>query len=150
MTPKTSFVGAAAILIALGGSTGAAERKPDALEIRLSATVLPAESDVIVRARVVPDVRSRELTIEWTADDLSGGLHTISLDGDAAAVTHHYTLKRLSPGQYVVTAILRLDDGKEIRRASNLTVSGMGGPEGPGAAGPGGSVAGGVRPAGQR
>lgn len=150
MTPNTSFVGLAAILVALGGSVGVAEKKPDALTIKLSATVSPAKSDVMVRARVEPNVRSRELTIEWVAEDLSGGLHAISLDGEDAAATHHYTLKRLSPGQYVVTATLRLNDGKEIRRASHLTVVGIGGPEGLGTIGSGGSAAGRLRPAGQR
>lgn len=130
MTSPRSVVGCAAALVALFGSVAAAqkaEKRPDALTIRLSASVATAESDVIVQTRVEPDDRSRALTIEWVSDDLSGGLHSFSLDGASAAATHRYVLKRLSAGHYVVTAALRLNDGSEIRRKSNLIVVGRNG-----------------------
>ena len=116
----------AAIVVALGATVGAADDKPDALTMTLSAHVSPAQSDVIVRARVERDVRSRELTIVWVSDDLSGGLHAIPLEGARAPVAHQYALKRLDPGQYVVTTILRLSDGDEVRRTSRLVVTGHG------------------------
>ena len=119
MTPNSYLVACAAIL-ALGGTGAAAEKKPNPLTMKLSAQVAVAKKDVIVRARVEPDARSRELIIEWVADDLSGGSHTISLDGARAAATHQYPLKHLAPGQYVVTATLRLMDGTHIKRESTL------------------------------
>jgi hypothetical protein len=112
-----------------GSAAAAANKKPDRLDMRVSHHIATAESDVVVRMRVEPDARSRELTVEWIADDLSGGSHAITLDGARAAATHQYSIKRMSPGHYTVTAILRLDDGREIRRSSNVTVLGAGGPD---------------------
>jgi hypothetical protein len=114
------------------GSTAAAEDKekakdkPKSLTMSLSASVSVARNEVTVRARVEPDARSRELIIEWVADDLSGGSHAISLEGSRAAPSHRYTLKHLTPGQYVVAAILRRNDGTETRTQSNLWVVGVG------------------------
>jgi hypothetical protein len=127
----------------------AAEKKPEPLTIALSARLSSAKSDVIVRARVEPDARSRELTIEWVADDLSGGSHAIAMDGARAAVTHQYALKGLAPGAYQVTAILRFNDNSEVRRASTLMVYGAGGPDAVGASDAAGSAARRVRPASQ-
>jgi hypothetical protein len=113
-----------AALFAFDGTAGAAEKKPEPLTVNLSARISTIGSDVIVRARVEPDARSRELTIEWVADDLSGGSHAISMAGERAARTHHYPLKGMAPGQYQVTAILRFNDGSEIRRSSTLMIVG--------------------------
>jgi hypothetical protein len=121
-----------AIFVTLCGAVGAAEKKPQSLTLTLSANVSGVRNDVIVRARVEPDARSRELLIEWVADDLSGGSHFISLEGARAATAHRYTLKHLSPGQYVVRATLKLNDGTETRRESKLWVVGIGDPTGPG------------------
>jgi len=126
MTPRSAMVACTALLLTLCGTVGAAEKKPQPLTLTLSANVSVVRNDVIVRARVEPDARSRELLIEWVADDLSGGSHAISLEGERAATAHRYTLKHLSPGQYVVTAILKLNDGTETRRESNLWVVGVG------------------------
>lgn len=147
MTSSGYLVGGAVILSLLGGAVVAAEEKPNPLTVTLSAQMAAVGREVVVRARVEPDARSRELTIEWVADDLSGGSHFISLNGARAAATHRYALKHLSPGKYEVTAILRLSDGTEIRRRSNLLIVGIGGPEGIGAAQ--GRTTGSVRPASQ-
>jgi len=152
MTPNSSLVACAAMLAVLGGTAGAAEKaekKPEALEMTLSASVLPAKSYVTVRARIQPDARSRELTIEWVGDDLSGGSHLVSLDGARAPTAHRYTLKHLSPGQYVVTAVLRLNDGTIVRRRANLSVLGVG-ETGPFGAGETQGLAGRSRPAWER
>jgi hypothetical protein len=93
--------------------------------MRLSARAAPARTDVIVQARVEPDERSRELVIEWIADDLSGGSHAIMLDGARAAVIHQYPIKDMGAGEYVVTATLRLMDGTEIQRRSTVRVIGL-------------------------
>lgn len=146
MTPH-SFLGILAITLALPAALAAEERAPDRLAIKMSAYMLAAKSDLVVRARVPPDPRNRELTIEWVADDLSGGSHAITLDGARARATHEYAIKRMPPGSYVVTAILRLSDGTQIRRASNLTVVGAGGGEPVGGPGVRGAFGGGVRPA---
>jgi len=144
MTHKTLLTVCAALLLASGTTVGASDEQPEALELTLSASFVSAKKDVVVRTRVEPDARSRELTIEWVADDLSGGSHAISLDGDAARPTYHYRLRRLSPGNYVVTAVLLLNDGSEVRRTSKLSVIGADGPDSVGA----GRVMGGMgRPA---
>ena len=114
----------ASILTLFAGPVAA---KRDALTVRLSAATSPSRADVIVHARVEPDERSRELVIEWVAGDLSGGSHLITLDGARAAVIHQYPIKDMGPGEYVVTAILRLMDGTEIRRRSSVTVVGLDG-----------------------
>src|SRR5687767_2523284 len=88
-----------AVLAVVGTTIGTAETKADPLTMKLSAYMAPARAEVTVRARVEPDARSRELVIEWVADDLSGGSHTISLDGARAAAVHHYPLKYMAPGQ---------------------------------------------------
>jgi len=126
------FIGAAALVLS-GATVSASDdkkgKKPEPLTITMSANFTGVKSDVIVRMRVEPDPRSRELTVEWIADDLSGGSHLISLQGDRAAATHHYPLRRLAPGNYIVAAILRRSDGTIVRRESFVSVVGAGGPE---------------------
>jgi hypothetical protein len=131
ITPQLVMAAFTAIFVTFCATVGAAEKKPQALTLTLSANVSVVRNDVIVRARVEPDARSRELLIEWVADDLSGGSHAVSLEGARAATAHRYTLKHLSPGLYVVTAILKLNDGTETRRESNLLVVGIGETIGP-------------------
>ena len=151
MTPQPALVVYTAIFVAIYGAVVAAEKdKPKSLTMTLSANVSVVRSDVTVRARVEPDVRSRELVIEWVSDDLSGGSHAISLEGSRAAPAHRYTLKHLTPGQYTVTAILRRNDGTEMRTESNLWVVGVGETVGGGVGNPiQGSAAGWMRPATQ-
>ena len=117
-----------ALITGYTSPTGAAERelKGKPLTMSLSHNVSVARSDVTVKARVEPDARSRELIIEWVADDLSGGSHTVMLEGDRAARSHRYTLKHLAPGAYSVTALLRRNDGTETRTTSTLVVVGAG------------------------
>ena len=114
-------------LVSAAGSTLQAAGKIDPLTIKAPAFLGGGGGDLMVRMRVEPDARSRELTIEWVGEDLSGGSHAITLNGDKAAVTHQFAIKRLGPGQHEVTAILRLSDGKEIRRATTVTIVGVGG-----------------------
>jgi len=149
MTRHSSLAVCTALLAVLGSTVGAAEKQPEALTVKLSARISPAAADVIVRARVEPDARSRELTIEWIADDLSGGSHAIAMNGARAAVTHQYALKGMAPGEYQVRAILRFNDGSEIRRATTLMVVGANGPGGFDAGASQGSAGGRVRPATQ-
>ena len=139
------------IAIALLGSVAVdAAEKAEPLAISMSHYIATAESDVIVRMRVAPDSRSRELIVDWVSDDLSGGSHMITLEGDRAATSHRYALKRMAPGSYVVTAILRRNDGSEVKRVANVSVFGVGGAEAiDGGAGQQ-STRGGLRPAGRR
>ena len=128
LTPRPALVVCTAIVASLCGTVSGAEedKTPTPLTLTLSAYVAVVQNNVTVRARVEPDTRSRELVIEWVADDLSGGSHAVSLEGARAAPSHRYTLKHLAPGQYVVTAIVRRNDGTETRSASNLRVVGIG------------------------
>jgi hypothetical protein len=126
---KPSLLLVVGVLVAgFTSQAGATEReeKVKALTMSLSHNVSAARSDVTVKARVEPDARSRELVIEWIADDLSGGSHTVMLEGDRAARSHRYTLKHLTPGAYSVTAVLRRNDGTESRSTSSLLVVGIG------------------------
>jgi len=123
---RHSFISFGVIALALIGTTASAEKKAEPLAIKLSSSFAPAETDVQVRMRVEPDSRARQLVLEWVSDDLSGGSHVVNLEGDRAAASHSYAIKRMSEGQYRVTAILRLNDGTEIRRAAEVTVVGMG------------------------
>jgi hypothetical protein len=147
----SSFVLAAAAAALIGAAPArAAEKKVEPLALTMSHYMATAESDVIARMRVPPDERSRELVVEWVADDLSGGSHTITLDGARAAASHQYAIKRLMPGAYVVTAILRRNDGSEVKRAANVSVFGVNG-AGPLTDGAGEQpTRGGWRPAGRR
>jgi hypothetical protein len=126
MKPRSALMACYAIVVTVCGTAQAAEKAPTPLSMTLSANVSVVRNDVIVRARVEPDARSRELVIEWVADDLSGGSHAIALEGARAARSHRFPLKHLSPGQYVVTATLRLNDGTVTRKESNLWVVGVG------------------------
>ena len=129
MTRHSFLAVLTAAVAVLGTTASAAEKKPEPLAIRMSASMAAKDSDVIVRMRVEPDARSRELTVEWVADDLSGGSHAITLEGERAAATHQYAIKRMSVGSYVVTAILRYSDGTEVRRWSTVNVIGIGSPD---------------------
>ena len=149
MTRHSSLAVCTAVLVVFASTARAAEKKPEPLTMKLSAHISSAKSDVIVRARVEPDARSRELTIEWIADDLSGGSHAIAMDGARAAVTHQYSLKSMAPGEYQVIAILRFNDGSEVRRSSTLMVFGVNGPDVAGSGAAQGSAGGRVRPASQ-
>jgi hypothetical protein len=120
----------AATLTAIGGTAEAAG-KTDPLTLKTPAFIGATGGDVMVKMRVEPDPRSRELTLEWVGEDLSGGSHAITLNGALAAATHQFALKRLSPGTHVVTAILRRSDGTEVRREATVTVVGEGGTESP-------------------
>ncbi|NOT26525.1 MAG: hypothetical protein HOP16_10535 [Acidobacteria bacterium] len=125
---RSSLLLTGALLAGFTSQAGATEReqKVKALTMSLSHNVSVARSDVTVKARVEPDARSRELIIEWVADDLSGGSHTVMLEGDRAAASHRYTLKHLSPGAYSVTALLRRNDGTVTKTTSTLLVVGVG------------------------
>ena len=127
---RNAFAAACAVFLAFLGTGDAAQAGPDPLTVKLSRYMSAAKEEVTVRARVERDARSRELTIEWVGEDLSGGSHVISLDGASAAATHQYALKYLSPGQYKVITTLRRMDGTEVRRTSTLSVFGSEGPEG--------------------
>ena len=132
VTPRAALMICTVIFAGLTGTVSATEKEnekekqPKTLKMSLSANVSVARNEVTVRARVEPDARSRELVIEWVSDDLAGGSHAISLEGSRAAPSHRYTLKHLTPGQYIVTAILRRNDGTETRTESNLWVVGVG------------------------
>ena len=112
----------------LCGVAEAADKKSEPLALKTPAFIGGVGSDVVVRMRVEPDARSRELTLEWAAnEDLSGGSHAVMLDGARAAATHQFSIKRLPAGEHVVTAILRFNDGTEVRKTSTVTIVGMGG-----------------------
>ncbi len=124
---RHSFLVFFAATLAALCTTAEAAGKPDPLTLKTPAFIGAQGGDVMVKMRVEPDARSRELTLEWVGEDLSGGSHAITLNGALAAATHSFALKRLSPGQHTVTAILRRNDGSEVRRESTVFVVGVGG-----------------------
>ena len=121
------FLAVCVASIGIFGGTVEGDDKPQPLALKAPAFI--GGGDVLVRMRIEPDPRSRELMLEWVSDeDLSGGSHAIALNGARAAATHQFAIKRMPPGQHVVTAILKLSDGTEIRRNATVTVVGVGGP----------------------
>ncbi len=85
----------------------------------------PAQVTALVR--VEPDPRSRSLTIEWwTMDDLVGGSHLITLEGDRSATYHSYPIKRMEAGEYDVMAVLTRRDGTKVKKQTKVIVTGEG------------------------
>jgi hypothetical protein len=118
----------ALVLIGAAPVVNAADRadskstKRDALSVSLSANLAPEPAQVNVRVRIEPDPRSRFLMLEWWSEDGIGGSRLITLEGDRSATRQEFPLKQIAAGQYLVTAILRRDDGSEVRRAAQLIV----------------------------
>ena len=114
-------------VLARGNHVSRTARAGEPLAINLSHHVASEPAQVTAHVRVEPDTRSRTLTIEWWAfDDLVGGSHLISLEGDRSAIHYYYPIKRMEAGEYVVTAVLTRDDGTQERRQTKLIVSGEG------------------------
>lgn len=119
-----------ATLVVLVASTAfAGPPKAEPLTLKMSANLTVPKTDVIVHMRIAPDPRSRQLTVEWLADDLSGGSSVITLEGERAATAHQYRLKQLPAGRYTVIATLTRDDGSAVTRKAELAVIGVGGPD---------------------
>lgn len=103
----------------------AAAREP--LTISVSHHVINEPAQVTAFVRVEPDARSRSLTIEWwTMDDLVGGSHLITLEGDRSATYHSYPIKRMEAGEYDVMAVLTRDDGTKVKKQTKVIVTGEG------------------------
>lgn len=103
------------------------QRRADPLEIDVYPRIASANSDAWVRLRIEPDPRSRSVDLEWFSADGGGGAHLITLEGERAAVRHQFPIKRLSAGEYEVTAVLTRNDGTTVRRTATVVVVG---PEG--------------------
>ena len=103
------------------------QRRADPLEIDVYPRIASANSDAWVRLRIEPDARSRSVDLEWFSADGGGGAHLITLEGERAAVRHQFPIKRLSAGEYEVTAVLTRNDGTTVRRTATVVVVG---PEG--------------------
>jgi hypothetical protein len=98
----------------------------DPLTVEVWPRVAVEKGGASIRTRVQPDARSRALTIEWWTTDFVGGSHLISLEGDQSASRHDYLIKGLAAGEYVVTAILKRNDGTQVKRETSLLVAGVG------------------------
>lgn len=96
----------------------------DALTLDVYPRILWEQGDLSVQLRVEPDERSRTIELEWWSDDGGGGAHQITLEGERAAIRHQYMIKRLTAGEYEVTAILRRNDGTRVRRTATIYVTG--------------------------
>ena len=99
----------------------------DPLQLDVYPRFTTAQSDAWIRLRVEPDARSRSLELEWFSAEGGGGAHLITLEGERAAVRHQFPIKRLSAGEYEITAVLTRNDGTRVRRTTTVTVVG---PEG--------------------
>lgn len=100
----------------VGARLIAQPKQPDdqALRMDLSDYLVNEPAMIDVRMRVEPDERSRSLTVEWWTPDGVGGSHLISLEGERAPIRYTYPIRRMSEGQYAVTAVLRRSDGTEV------------------------------------
>jgi hypothetical protein len=103
------------------------QEKGDPLQLDVYPRFTTAQSDAWIRLRVEPDARSRSIELEWFSAEGGGGAHLINLEGERAAVRHQFPIKRLSAGEYEVTAVLTRNDGTRVRRTTTVTVVG---PEG--------------------
>ena len=130
MTKMTTLTTAFVLFVLVASVTGTMpdEETPDPLTLRVSPQVANAPAQVVVRVRVEPDPRSRELTIEWWSEEGVGGLHSRSLEGDEAPSLYRYAIKRMEQGEYVVTARVTRDDGSEVTRGMTVIVAGEGEP----------------------
>jgi len=119
--------GAAATAKGQQGERAAKARKAssDPLTVEVWPRVAFEKGGAFIRTRLQPDARSRALTIEWWTADFVGGSHLISLDGDLSASRHEYLIKGLAAGEYVVTAVLKRNDGTQVRRETSLLVAGV-------------------------
>jgi len=106
-------------------ATKARKASNDPLTVEVWPRVTFEKSGVFIRTRLQPDARSRALTIEWWTPDFVGGSHLISLDGDLSASRHEYLIKGLAAGEYVVTAVLKRNDGTQVTRETRLLVAGV-------------------------
>jgi hypothetical protein len=126
--PTVLHVVLALMVLWLPSSAAAQEKTAsrDALTLSLSANLAPAPARVSARIRVEPDPRSRALFVEWWTDDGLGGSHMVELDGDRASARQDYDIRRMEPGEYIVSAVLLRSDGSQVRKRSQVIVVGEG------------------------
>lgn len=115
------------VLACAPSAATASDTPGEALSIRIATRLAAEPAQVLVRTRVEPDARSRDLTIEWWTAEGFGGSHLISLQGKRAAIWHDYFIKQMEAGEYQVTAVLTRSDGTQVRRTSTVIVVGKGG-----------------------
>ena len=116
-----------------GGTINTAPKTRTPLAVSLSAHIATAPAQLVVRTRVEPDARNRQLLIQWWNEEGIGGSHAVSLEGDRAPIRHDCAIKSVAAGEYTVTAVLTQKDGKQLHRATRLIVIPEGGqfdPEG--------------------
>ncbi len=106
---------------------GSSPSRRDPLAVTVSTRVASEPALVVVRARIEPDVRNRALTIQWWDAESVGGSHSLSLEGDHAPIRHDCVIKNMAAGEYVVTAVLTRNDGKQVVRHARVVVIGEGG-----------------------
>jgi hypothetical protein len=123
-TPMASATTVAAIPAALPAS---GQRRAEPLEIDIYPRITSEHGDAWVRLRIEPDARSRSIDLEWFSADGGGGAHLITLEGERAAVRHQFPIRRLTAGEYEVTAVLTRNDGTTVKRTATVLVVG---PEG--------------------
>ena len=92
----------------------------------VSAYVAPEPAQVVVHVRIESAARNRVLMIEWWSEDGVGGSHLVSLDGERTAIRQDYAITQMTAGEYIVTAVLRRDDGSDVRRNRRVIVVGEG------------------------
>jgi hypothetical protein len=101
-----------------------APSRADALSFSTPAHIASHTEPVLLRAWVEPDARNRGLRIEWWSDAGEAGSHFVPLKGEQAPRVHVCTIRQLSAGEYVMTAVLIRADGTEVRRRITIIVSG--------------------------
>lgn len=121
----TACASAAARTPGADGSPSSRARGP--LTVALSTHVASEPAQVVVRTRIEPDARNRALTIHWWNADGIGGSHSVSLEGQRAPMRHDCSIKSMGAGEYVVTAVLTRNDGKQVHRTTRVIVIPEGG-----------------------
>lgn len=75
--------------------------------------------NVLVRITVLPHIANRGLCVVWESDNATAGSSCWELEGEQARPTHHFVIKSLPKGDYVVRAELILDTGKHLFSAAH-------------------------------
>ena len=103
--------------------SGEARSDRSPLHLALSPDVASAPARVTAHVRVEPDAHWDTLTIEWRQSDGRGGSHHVTLDGDRSTERQDYVIKRMEPGDYVISATLVRDDHSVLRREAKVSVT---------------------------
>ena len=116
-----------AVLTLAPSATSAKDRvaapSKDRVTVTLSATVMSSDGELHATVRVDPQAENRVLTIS-----LDGPLYfastDVQLDGASSKRVHDLWWRHIPPGDYAVTATVRVDTGRVFVEQRHMKVIG--------------------------